>query len=288
MTKFTTWKKVTKINSRIISKPHAHLQTMEKTCAKFQKVRYTIVWRVVLTRYPLSIKFHRIWCQKMTKFTKWKNWQKLTQGLYPNHTHIFRPSRKHVQSFKKISIKLYEQLRSQGTYCLFIEIEKWLSSQSGKSDKKQSDNYIQTTCISSHHEENICKVSKRLVKKKNCKRSCAHRTPMVNADRWRNGQTDERTDKRTETCMPKSHMLKQLRQKWNKKVHQTFHKWKIDSSSLQWLDECTRHERTNTHPCRIKWVSLFLIRLKHSEGGPRGRLFKDSNSLVISLLWVRA
>ena len=29
--------KVTKINARIISKPHAHLQTMEKTCAKFQK-----------------------------------------------------------------------------------------------------------------------------------------------------------------------------------------------------------------------------------------------------------
>ena len=31
--------KVTKINSRIISKPYAHLQTMEKTCAKFQKDR---------------------------------------------------------------------------------------------------------------------------------------------------------------------------------------------------------------------------------------------------------
>ena len=29
--------KVTKINARIISKPHAHLQTMEKTCAKFKK-----------------------------------------------------------------------------------------------------------------------------------------------------------------------------------------------------------------------------------------------------------
>ena len=36
-------KKVTKINARIISKPHAHLQTMEKTCAKFQKDRYKIV-----------------------------------------------------------------------------------------------------------------------------------------------------------------------------------------------------------------------------------------------------
>ena len=35
--------KVTKIMSRIISKPHAHLQTMGKTCAKFQKDWYKIV-----------------------------------------------------------------------------------------------------------------------------------------------------------------------------------------------------------------------------------------------------
>ena len=35
--------KVTKINARNIYKPHAHLQTMEETCAKFQKDRYKIV-----------------------------------------------------------------------------------------------------------------------------------------------------------------------------------------------------------------------------------------------------
>ena len=35
--------KVTKINARITFKSHAHLQTMEKTCAKFQKDRYKIV-----------------------------------------------------------------------------------------------------------------------------------------------------------------------------------------------------------------------------------------------------
>ena len=50
--------------------------------------------------------------------------------------HIFRPWRKHVQSFKKIGIKFYEELHSQGTHYLYIEVEKWLSSQSGKSDKK--------------------------------------------------------------------------------------------------------------------------------------------------------
>ena len=35
--------KVTKINSRIISKPRAHLPTMANICAKFHKDRYKIV-----------------------------------------------------------------------------------------------------------------------------------------------------------------------------------------------------------------------------------------------------
>ena len=40
-----------------------------------------------------------------------------------------------MQNFKKIGIKLYEELY-EGAHCLYIEVEKWLSSQSGKSDKK--------------------------------------------------------------------------------------------------------------------------------------------------------
>ena len=64
--------KVTKIYSRIISNPHAHLHTMEKN----------------------------------------------------------------VQSFKNLNIKLYEELRSQGTHCLYTEVEERLSSQSGKGYKK--------------------------------------------------------------------------------------------------------------------------------------------------------
>ena len=47
--------KVTKINLKIISKPCALLQTWEKTCANFQKDRFKIVWKVAITRYPLSI-----------------------------------------------------------------------------------------------------------------------------------------------------------------------------------------------------------------------------------------
>ena len=38
--------------------------------------------------------------------------------------YIFRPQKKHVQSLKKISSKLYEELRSQGTHCLYIAVEK--------------------------------------------------------------------------------------------------------------------------------------------------------------------
>ena len=98
-----------------------------------------VVYGVALTRYPQSLHFHRIWGQKMTKFTKWRKWQNLIQGLYPNHMHISWPWRKHVQSFKKIGIKLYEELRSQGTHYLYTfiesEVRKWQNLQSGKSDK---------------------------------------------------------------------------------------------------------------------------------------------------------
>ena len=94
-------KKVTKINTRITSKPHAYLQTMEKTCTKFQKDRYKIAWGVALTRYPLSIHWGRKMAHKVpTVYT------------------------------------LRSKNGSQGTHCLYIVVEKWLSSQSGKSDKK--------------------------------------------------------------------------------------------------------------------------------------------------------
>ena len=36
-----------------MSKPHAHLQTMNKTYTKFQKGQNKIVGRVALTKYPL-------------------------------------------------------------------------------------------------------------------------------------------------------------------------------------------------------------------------------------------
>ena len=40
--------------------------------------------------------------------------------------HNFSLWRKHVQSLKKIGIKLYEELCSQGTHCLYTEGKKRL------------------------------------------------------------------------------------------------------------------------------------------------------------------
>ena len=77
------------------------------------------------------------------------------------------------KTYAKFHNNQYKTVRgvalTRGTNYLYIKGQKLLSSQRGKSDKKQSNNYIRTTCTSSYHEENICKVSKRSVQ--NCKRS---------------------------------------------------------------------------------------------------------------------
>ena len=46
-----------KINLRIISKPHAYLQSMVTISVKFQENRNKTVGGVAHTRYPLSIHF---------------------------------------------------------------------------------------------------------------------------------------------------------------------------------------------------------------------------------------
>ena len=101
-------------------------------------------------------------------YIKGENWQKLMQQLYANHMHILISRRKHTQSFKSVR---GVALRTN-THCLYIQGEKWLSLQCLKSDKNWSNNYVQSTCTVSYHEENTCKVSKQLVQ--NCKRSCVH------------------------------------------------------------------------------------------------------------------
>ena len=169
-----------KIKTRIISKSHAYLQTMAKTCAKFQKDRYKIELRSQGTHCHNTFIESAV---RKWKFPKWKKWQKLMQGLYRNHIYIFRPWRKRVQSLKKIGIKLYEELRSQGTHCLYIEVEKWVH----KVEKVTKNNLTKSHA---HHDENTSTVSKRLVQR----RSCVHKTARVNVDGW----TDERMDGQTD------------------------------------------------------------------------------------------
>ena len=60
MTKFKMQEKVIKKNMRIISKPHAHLQTMTETSVRFKKDWHKTVGGVAHTRYPLSIPFDSI------------------------------------------------------------------------------------------------------------------------------------------------------------------------------------------------------------------------------------
>ena len=68
--------KVTKNNLRIISKPHAYLQTINKTLLKFQKNQYKTVGGVASTRYPLSLHIVKENAWKMAKFNFQKKWQK--------------------------------------------------------------------------------------------------------------------------------------------------------------------------------------------------------------------
>ena len=141
---------MTKTDPTMMCNPQ-NLQNCKRSCAH--------------NKYPLSI--YSGW--KMTKFTMPEKWQKLIQQLCPIHMHILIPRRKHMQSFKTIGTKLL----TTSTHCLYIQDEKWLSSQCRKSDKNWSNNYVQSTCTSSYHEKNTCTVSKQLVQ--NCKRSCAHK-----------------------------------------------------------------------------------------------------------------
>ena len=103
--------KVTKINSRIISKPHAYLQTMEKTCAKFQKVRYKIVGRVALTIYKLSenLRSENYKVHKVEKVTKIK-------------ARIISKSRAHLQTMENTCAKFQKDLYK--IVKLYIEVEK--------------------------------------------------------------------------------------------------------------------------------------------------------------------
>ena len=85
---------------RILKNPHAYLQAILKAQVKFQKDRPKTVGGVKGTRYLLPIDFCNIRTKKMFKFKMCKKWYKIISGFWKNHMHIFRPSLKHLWSFK--------------------------------------------------------------------------------------------------------------------------------------------------------------------------------------------
>ena len=121
---------------------------------------------------------------------------------------------------------------------------------------KKSNNNSQSTCTSSYHDENTCKISRRSVQ--NCKRRCAHKTPKVNVNGRTNGRMNGRTgrmtDKRTETCKPKSPMLKQVR----RKGHVTIWNQHLIALHVHWKSWSYAYVR----PCVAFWANIYMT-VKH-------------------------
>ena len=92
-----------------------------------------------------------------------KMWQKLMQGLYQRDMHIFWLWRNMRKVSKKIGIKLFGSCAHE-VLTVYILRVKMTSSQCGKSDKKWSNNCIQTIYTSSHHEKTYAKFQNDMYK----------------------------------------------------------------------------------------------------------------------------
>ena len=141
------WKKWKK-NLTITAKSNAHPH------AKFHNNRYKTVRGVALT---IGIN-----CLYL-KDEKWLSSQ-CGKSDQNDQTIISKPhaySHTMKKTYTKFQINQYKTVRgvalTRGTHCLYIEGEKWLNSQCGKSDKKCSNNYTQITCTSSYHEKTYAK-----------------------------------------------------------------------------------------------------------------------------------
>ena len=143
--------------------------------------------------------------------------------------HIFRLWRKHVQSFKKICIRLYEELCSCGTHCLYIDSEKWLSAQCGKNDKKKkknwSDSYIQITTTSSYHEEKHAKFhNDRYKTVRGVALTRGTHCLYIEDEKWLSSQCGK-SDKNNQTIISKpyahSHTMKKLLAKFHNNRYKT-------------------------------------------------------------------
>ena len=72
-----------------------------------------------------------------------------------------------------------------------------------KKCQKKSNNYIQTTCISSYHGENTCKGSKQSIQ---TVRGGTHKPPRVNVDGWTNGRKLARLSRPAKAGATKSYI----------------------------------------------------------------------------------
>ena len=121
----------------ITSKSHAHPHTMKKTHAKFHNNRYKTVRGVALKRDTncLYIKGEKLLSSQCGKVTKMSN----------NYIQITYTSSYHEKNICKVSKRSVENCKRscahKSTHCLYIEGEKWLSSQCGKKWQKCSNNY---------------------------------------------------------------------------------------------------------------------------------------------------
>ena len=131
---------------------------MKKMHAKFHINRYKTVRGVALTigTNCLYIKGENDEVHNVEKVTK----NVLTIISKPHaHPHTMK------KTYAKFQNNRYKTVRgvalTRGTHCLYTEGENDEVHNVEKSDKQCFNNYTQTTCTSSYHEENICKVSKR-------------------------------------------------------------------------------------------------------------------------------
>ena len=123
---------MTKKNLTIISKPHAYPHTIMKTHAKFHNDRYEAVRGVALTRgtHCLYIEGEK-WPSSQYR----KKWQNDLTIISKPHADSHTMKKPHA----KFQNDRYTTVRgialTGGTHCLYIEGEKWLSSQCGKMTK---------------------------------------------------------------------------------------------------------------------------------------------------------
>ena len=131
---------------------------MHKTSAKFQNYQKKTVRGIVPTRYPLSIHFNSISCQKRLSSQSRKH-EKNNQSIIPKpHAHLhsmLKTSAMFQNNWWKTVRGVAPTRYPLSIHFDSISYRKKTKFTKQKSEKKQSKDYIRTTRTSSFHAENI-------------------------------------------------------------------------------------------------------------------------------------